>query len=116
MTTRIPRVFVNVITMFNISQVYTIHETSFYCEFMWGTFCAHECGCLTSGSTPAARAAMDAHSLAFNKQFYALEKKYKAMNNPNFTVSVQPFTQVHCVLIVMIERILTRQTRRCRIC
>lgn len=93
-TTQIPRVFINIITMFNISQVNTMHDTSLYCIGMWDTFCSHECGCLTdSAANNATRAAMDAHSVAFNEQIYAVAQKYASMNSPNFTVSVQPFTE-----------------------
>jgi len=91
---QIPNVFVNVITMFNISQVYTQHLRSEYCTIMWDTFAAHECGCLTdSGSTNATRTAMDLHSVAFNQQIYAVAAKWAGLNSPTFTVSVQPFTE-----------------------
>lgn len=93
-TKQIPRVFINVITMFNISQVYDMHLGSLYCLGMWDTFCSHECGCLTdAGSTNATRTAMNEHSVAFNQQIYAVAQKYASMNSPNFTVSVQPFTE-----------------------
>ena len=64
----IPRVFVNVITMFNISQgiyfsishltiiiVWNVSMTSDYCRFMWDEVVSGECGCLTDHTTEAQR-------------------------------------------------------------
>lgn len=88
----IPRVFVNIVTMFNISQVYTVHEKSLYCRAMWDTFAAHECGCLTDQNNATARQIMDEHSVAFNQQIFNVAQKYAAMLNDTFTVVAQPFT------------------------
>jgi hypothetical protein len=92
-TSTIPRVFVNVVTMFNISQVFTVHSSSEYCTFMWETLASHECGCMTDPqSTPQTRQAMDLHSVAFNQQIYNVVSKYNTGNN-SFHVVAQPFTE-----------------------
>eukprot|EP01102_Stenamoeba_stenopodia_P015067 TRINITY_DN5093_c0_g1_i1.p1 TRINITY_DN5093_c0_g1~~TRINITY_DN5093_c0_g1_i1.p1 ORF type:complete len:381 (-),score=87.81 TRINITY_DN5093_c0_g1_i1:96-1238(-) len=90
---QIPRTFVNIVTMFNISQVWTVHETSDYCRFMWDTFCKSECGCITDNSTEKDRLMMDMTSMAFNERIYKVAEEWQAKNIPTFTVKVQPFTQ-----------------------
>jgi len=81
----IPRTFVNIVTMFNISQVYTISHTSEYCRVMWDTICSSECGCMTGDSTPQDRLTMDLTSLAFNQKLYQLADLWQAKNIPTFT-------------------------------
>lgn len=89
----IPRTFVNIVAMFNISQVYDISQSSDYCRVMWDTFCKTECGCLTDKSTPEDRLMMDNTSMAFNQKIYQVAEEWQARNLSTFTVKVQPFLQ-----------------------
>jgi len=91
--TNIPRTFVNVVPMFNISQVWTIHNTDPYCVFMWDTLCKSECGCLTDNSTAQDRAIMDETATEFNQRIYKVVNEWIAKDLPEFTVRVQPFIQ-----------------------
>jgi len=90
---QLPRTFVNIVPMFNISQVYNISMGSDYCEFMWYALTSHECGCLTDNSTEEMRKAMDIHGTHFNERMFKVAAEWQAKNLANFTVVVQPFTQ-----------------------
>jgi len=85
--TQIPRVFVNIMTIFNISGVWTAGQTSAHCKQVFNT--VTECGCLTKGGD-ADRKAMDATSSAYNQISEKVAAQFAAKNNANFTVVVQP--------------------------
>jgi len=85
----IPRVFVNLIAIFNISGVWDAGQQSEYCRILWHNITTHECGCLTTG-VEADRKAMDNHGAAFNQIMVQLADEYAGLNDPNFTVVVQP--------------------------
>jgi small subunit ribosomal protein S29e/phospholipase B1 len=86
---QIPRVFVNVITIFNISGVWWAGQNSWYCRALWDGITDHECYCLTTGKEQD-RDIMDQHSVEFNAISEKLAAEFEAHNNPNFTVVVQP--------------------------
>eukprot|EP00026_Physarum_polycephalum_P010495 Phypoly_transcript_10659.p1 GENE.Phypoly_transcript_10659~~Phypoly_transcript_10659.p1 ORF type:complete len:385 (+),score=42.90 Phypoly_transcript_10659:53-1156(+) len=90
---QIPRLFVNVLLMFNISQVYDCMMTSEYCKIAVNYITTSECGCLTDHSTPQQREAMDITGVAFNQKIYELEAQWAAKNLSTFAVRVQPFLQ-----------------------
>jgi len=85
----LPRTFVNVVTIFNISGVWTAGQQSEYCRILWHNITTHECGCLTTG-VEADRTSMDVHGVAFNAISEQLAVEFSGLNNPNFTVVVQP--------------------------
>lgn len=87
--TEIPRVFVNVLTIFNISGVWEAGQTKAYCRELWAHLTAGECPCLTTGEA-ADRQAMDVHSVLFNHVIENVTAEYAALNDPNFTVVAQP--------------------------
>jgi hypothetical protein len=89
----IPRTFVNIVTMFNISQVWNVSMKSDYCRFLWADVVSGECGCLTDHSTQEQRHIMDLTALAFNERIYKLAAQWQAKNLPEFNVVVQPFTE-----------------------
>jgi len=90
--TKIPRVFVNLMPVLKITQVYDISRTSPYCMFMWDTICSHECGCMTAkDSTPEKRKIMDLTTLEFTKRMYIVAKEWEDKKLTNFTVKIQPF-------------------------
>jgi len=86
---QIPRVFVNLVTIFNISGVWDAGQTSWYCRALWDGITDHECYCLTDGN-PADRELMDNYGTQYNNISAKLAAKFQAQNNPNFTVVVQP--------------------------
>jgi len=86
---KIPRVFVNLITIFNISGVWDAGQTSEYCRILWDGVTNHECYCLTTGNY-SDRHTMDLRAVTFNQISNQLAAEFEANNNPNFTVVVQP--------------------------
>jgi len=90
----LPRTFVNVLLMFNISQVYDIAMSSDYCYFMWDTICSHECGCMTDLTrTKKDRQMMDEYAVEYNKRIYKVAADWKAKNLTEMAVKVQPFLE-----------------------
>jgi len=85
----VPRVFVNLVTIFNVSGVWTAGQTKEYCRILWDGITDHECYCLTTGNKTD-RDAMDFDSMAFNQIQMNLAKEFSSQGNPNFTVVVQP--------------------------
>jgi len=84
----IPRVFVNLVTIFNISGVYYAGEPSDYCDIIHRIW-SHECYCVETGK-PSDLNAMDDATTAYNILQNELADKYAGLNDPNFTVVVQP--------------------------
>jgi hypothetical protein len=90
--TNIPRVWVNLVALFNISQVYDLAMTSDYCYAMWDTVLGGECPCMTKLSRPPSdRKKMDEMSVQYNIVMHKLAKQWQALNDPEFNVVVQPF-------------------------
>jgi len=87
----IPRVFVNVITIFNISGVWVAGQTKEYCEVIWEDLGVDECPCLIAHGD-SGRQTMDNNAMAYNSISQVLAQKYSSQNtgNSNFTVVVQP--------------------------
>jgi len=84
----IPRVFVNLVEIFNISGVYYAGKTSEYCELihdMW----PGECRCVETG-VPSDLQIMDEYSIQYNNISQTLAKEFASKNNPSFTVVSQP--------------------------
>lgn len=86
--TSIPRVFVNLVTIFNISSVYYAGQLSEYCILVHRIW-PHECYCVESGK-PSDLQKLDEASVLYNGIQEKLAAKYAALNDPNFTVVVQP--------------------------
>jgi len=84
----IPRVFVNLVTIFNISGVYYAGKTSEYCDIIHDIW-NHECYCVETGK-PSDLLIMDEYAVQYNVLSENLAKKYDSLNDPNFTVVVQP--------------------------
>lgn len=84
--TNIPRVFVNLVSLFNISQVHTWDETSEYCTFVHKHI--DECPCLEKGDQE--RAVMDDHTVLFNEKIEELTAEWAAKAIPDFHIVNQP--------------------------
>jgi len=89
----IPRVFVNLLPLFNMSQVWNVSMKSLYCKGMWDEVTTSECGCLTDHSTQAQRHIMDLTAIEFNKRLYTIAADWQAKNISDFNVVIQPFLQ-----------------------
>jgi len=88
----LPRTFVNVLLMFNVSQAYDIAMSSDYCYFMWDTICSHECGCMTDLSkTEKDRKMMDLYATEYNRRIYKVVAEWEAKKLPGMAVKIQPF-------------------------
>jgi phospholipase B1 len=85
----IPRVFVNLVPLFNISQVWTLTRGHPYCEFVFKHI--NECPCLRE--TDENRQIMDNLSMAYNEKLNELAAKWNALQLSDFAVSVQTYMQ-----------------------
>jgi len=84
----LPRTFVNLVTVFNISGVYYAGMSYTYCEIVWYTI-KHECYCVETG-VKSDLDMMDLRAVEFNAASEKLAAEFNAQNDPNFYVSVQP--------------------------
>jgi len=84
--TQIPRLFVNLVEMFNTSGVYTQQLTSKYCMFIQSHLT--ECGCMEG--TDEDRRLMDEHIVSYNVQLRRLADEWTARNLTGFKVVSQP--------------------------
>lgn len=90
---KIPRVRVNILPMFNISQVWNWHNTDEYCQFMWDTISASECACITNRkNTPQDREMVDIAALQYRQVTEQVVQQWQAKNLTTFGVALQPFT------------------------
>eukprot|EP01095_Lingulamoeba_sp_RSL-Kostka_P003427 TRINITY_DN14402_c0_g1_i1.p1 TRINITY_DN14402_c0_g1~~TRINITY_DN14402_c0_g1_i1.p1 ORF type:complete len:375 (-),score=121.76 TRINITY_DN14402_c0_g1_i1:202-1326(-) len=90
--TDIPKVFVNLLPMFNISQVYDWVQTSEYCKFMWKTISASECPCMTGKATDADREMVNDAAKSYREVVEQLGKEWANVDPSTMKVVVQPFT------------------------
>jgi len=90
---KIPRVRVNLLPMFNISQVWYWHNTDEYCRIMWDTISSSECSCITPKSnTQQDRELVDIAAEQYRQRLVKVAQKWAAKNLTTFAVTVQPFT------------------------
>jgi len=85
---KIPRVFVNLVTIFNVSGVYYAGKDYWYCETIWAII-KHECYCVKTGKKSDLDA-MDIDAVQYNQISLNLAQEFAGHNNPGFTVVVQP--------------------------
>jgi len=82
----IPNVAVQLVGLFNISQVWDINRKSLYCETVDKT--VDECGCLYDNRQT--RQQMDENTLLYNAQLRQVAASWQAMGLSDFTVVYQP--------------------------
>eukprot|EP01113_Clastostelium_recurvatum_P044957 TRINITY_DN764_c0_g1_i2.p1 TRINITY_DN764_c0_g1~~TRINITY_DN764_c0_g1_i2.p1 ORF type:complete len:389 (-),score=66.10 TRINITY_DN764_c0_g1_i2:70-1236(-) len=89
--TNIPRVFVSLGEIFNISQVYTLGQTSLYCAEVHKK-AYKECSCLfkPGPQSDAARLAMDILGQQYNQRLRNIAADYAAKQYTEFAVVIQP--------------------------
>lgn len=87
----IPRVRVNLLPMFNITQVYYWSRTNQYCTRIWDLF--EECPCLTKESTEQDRRMVNDAAVAYREQVDNIAAYWQSKNSSTFSVTVQPITE-----------------------
>lgn len=86
----LPRTFVNLITGFNLSEVYYLGRKSLYCEAHQRVF-SWECGCIFDKNADATRLEVDIVTQQYNERIFKIAARYKALQYPDFAIVVQPF-------------------------
>jgi len=84
----LPRTFVQLVSLFNISGVWYAGQNDDYCRTVWWLF-KKECGCVETGNKTDLDI-MDLRSMQFNAIMVKLAAEFSSKNNPGFTVTVQP--------------------------
>jgi len=87
----IPRVFVNVMSLFNISGVYKVGESSLYCKELERHITFNECPCMVDHGDQG-RKQMDVLVQQFNQAINSISAQFASnvTGDTQFTVSVQP--------------------------
>jgi len=87
----IPRTFVNIMTIFNISGVWYAGEQYEYCRLLWDGATNGECSCLLKYGA-AERQTMDEMAVLYGQVSAKVAAEFASQNthNPNFTAVVQP--------------------------
>eukprot|EP01125_Pyxidicula_operculata_P000457 TRINITY_DN10487_c0_g1_i1.p1 TRINITY_DN10487_c0_g1~~TRINITY_DN10487_c0_g1_i1.p1 ORF type:complete len:358 (+),score=63.39 TRINITY_DN10487_c0_g1_i1:42-1115(+) len=86
----IPKVFMNIVGIFNISGVYVAGMQSEYCRLLWDTG-VDECSCMLAHGD-SGRASMDAGSYAYNLASAKVAAQFSSQvtGNKTFTAVYQP--------------------------
>jgi phospholipase B1 len=87
---KVPRLFFNILPMFNVSQVYWISMNRSYCADFHDIF-PFECICAFD-SDQQKRTYIDSILVEFNRRIYKIVDEWKAKKSQTFAVQVQPFT------------------------
>jgi len=90
---QVPRLFINLLPMFNISQVYYWVQTSEYCKRMWNTLSTNECPCLTDDSTEQDRETINDYAAEYRQRVHDIADYWSSLGLTEFKVVVQPFTE-----------------------
>eukprot|EP00026_Physarum_polycephalum_P011494 Phypoly_transcript_11724.p1 GENE.Phypoly_transcript_11724~~Phypoly_transcript_11724.p1 ORF type:complete len:362 (-),score=46.64 Phypoly_transcript_11724:105-1031(-) len=85
----IPRVFVQMVEIMNLSQVYDLSLTNAYCKDIHRII-PFECDCIFDPNANTTRALVDIYGQEYNAKTRAVAAQYQAMNYPDFTVVSQP--------------------------
>jgi phospholipase B1 len=88
--TNIPRVFVNVVEMFNLSQVYDLSLKTPRCADIHRDLFI-ECDCIFGPEATKNRILVDTYVQEYNARSRGLAAYYQALGDPQFTVVAQPF-------------------------
>ena len=87
----IPRVRLNLLPMFNITQVYYWSRANTYCTKIWNLF--DECPCLSGrDSTEQDRQIVNEYAVKYRQQIDEVAAYWQEKNSSTFSVTVQPFT------------------------
>jgi len=86
---QVPRLFVNLLPMFNVSGVYYLTRNVTYCKDLHTV--PIECPCGFSNDIKK-RTFMDSVLQAYNKRMYTIAKKWQQKHLSDFILTLQPFT------------------------
>lgn len=89
----IPKVFFNILPLFNLSGVYNLSIKSDYCAYLHDVI-PFECICAFDSDWEN-RLYLDNVVTEYANRVIKLSKKWKAKKLPDFTVEYQPFTIGH---------------------
>jgi hypothetical protein len=92
---QLPRTFVQVLSIFNISGVWDAVRGDVYCTTLWKIIDT-ECPCLQDGSQ-VNRTMMDNGSVAINNILTRVAAEYNAKQNPGLYITVQPGMLPRCL-------------------
>jgi phospholipase B1 len=88
--TNIPRVFVQLVEVFNLSQVYDLSLKTKACANIHRDLFI-ECDCIFGPDASKTRQLVDEYGQQYNARSRALAAYYQALGDPSFTVVAQPF-------------------------
>jgi len=86
----IPRVFVQLAEIFNISQIYDLSLKTDYCIDVHRVF-TFECKCIFDKKANDTRQEVDEYAQQYNARARTLAAYYQGLRYPEFTVVAQPF-------------------------
>lgn len=104
--TNIPRVFVQILEIFNLSQVYNLSLKTKYCTDIHRDL-SIECPCVFRADANQTRQQVDIYTQLYNARSRAVAAKYQALRDPQFTVVAQPFGRNTDVANLPIELLST---------
>jgi hypothetical protein len=91
MYSSIPRVRLNLLPIFNLTQVYVWSQTNEYCTRIWRIL--DECPCLSSESSTAEdRHAVNVAAVQYREQLDTVAAYWQSLQLDSFSVTVQPFS------------------------
>jgi len=86
----VPRVFVQIAEIFNLSQIYDLSLKIPHCATIHRALFL-ECDCIFGPLAGKNRAAVDTYAQLYNERSRKLAAYYQSMNYPDFNVVTQPF-------------------------
>lgn len=86
----LPRTFVQIVEMFNVSQVYNLSLQTAYCKDVHRVAFV-ECDCVFRPDGAKDRAEIDSRAQAFNGRARSVANYFQGLKDPQFTVVTQPF-------------------------
>jgi len=90
--TSIPRVFVSIVDIFNISQIYDLSLKTPRCVNIHRLFFI-ECDCIFRSNGAKSRLLVDEYAVAYNQKSREAAAYYQSQNYLDFAVVIQPFTR-----------------------
>lgn len=102
----LPRTLVQIVEMFNLSQVYNLSMKSNVCKDIHRVGFI-ECECIFRPDGAKLRAEVDEHVQLYNARSRKVATHFQSLNDPQFTVITQPFARDTALATFPIEAIST---------
>mmetsp|Transcript_17344 Transcript_17344/g.67435 ORF Transcript_17344/g.67435 Transcript_17344/m.67435 type:complete len:388 (-) Transcript_17344:42-1205(-) len=87
---QIPRVRVNILPIFNVTQVYYWSRSDTYCKRVWALF--GECPCLDSDEDEEDRMVVNEYAVQYRQVTEEVVSYWQGLNLDTFSVTLQPLT------------------------